>query len=295
MLSRRSAWLLLAIPIALILFWASQRSSTTLESSPTAYPDLSGRLLYLAPADAPADLFALDLGSQQADPLTEGAQISAFHISRDGQSIYYAARNQQNGADIWQLHIANRAQSLLIDCAAASCDNPQASPDGRYLAYSRLDSASLFPKIWLYDFENGLESQVSLAGQSALNPQWALNGRLIYYNFSAAAYESVLPGSEARLRTPNALGDLLTWQPDGVAFVAAEAFASTSQILRGTSGEASLQTPDPERQSALEITVTALLLYSGDSSASLLEYGDDLIEDAAPRFSPDPAAKRRPS
>ena len=287
MLSRRNTWLLLAIPIAIILLWASQRSNTNPENTSISYPNLSGHLLYLAPANGPAELFALDLATQQSIPLTDEAQITAFHISKDGLNIYYAATNQQNGANIWQLQIANRAQSLLIDCAAATCDNPQASPDGRFLAYSRLASASLYPQIWLYSFESGLESQISLIGQSALNPQWALDGRLIYYNFSTAAYESVLPGREARFRTPNALGDLLTWQPDSGAFVAAEAFTSTSDILRGTSGEASLQTPDPESQSALEITVTALLIYSENNSQSLIDYGDDLLEDAAPRFSPD--------
>jgi Tol biopolymer transport system component len=288
MISRCNAWILLAIPIAVILLWASRgQSIAPTANAPTAFSSISGSLLYLAPASGSADLFAYDLISQQSSALTDGAQISAYHASVDGKSIYYTAQNQSGGADIWNLQLVNRSQNMLINCAQATCDAPQASIDGRYLAYQRQDASSPLPQIWLHNLENNEQNQISLAGQSAFQPQWALDGRLIFYNQSLGAYESLLPGSEARLRVPNALGDPLSWQPDGETFVASEAFPSTSEILRGTSGEVSLQTPDPQSQSALEITVSALLRYSGESQQSLFDYGEELIEDAAPIFSPD--------
>ncbi len=287
MLSRRNIWLLLAIPIALVLLWASRSASAPSEAKPTAIADISGHLLYLAPANEFADLYAYDFISQQPLRLTQGAQISAFHISANGEIIYYAARNEAGGADIWQLQLNDRSKSLLIDCGNATCDTPQANFNGHYLAYQRQDSSSPLPQIWLHDFESTIESQISLEGQGAIQPQWALDGRLSYYNETVDTYEIFLPGSEIRVRTPNALGDPLSWRPDGASFVASEAFPATSGILRGSSGEASLQTPDPDFQSSVEFTITTLILYSGSSRQDLFEQGDELIEDAAPIFSPD--------
>jgi Tol biopolymer transport system component len=287
MISRRNLWLLIAIPIALILLWASRSTQTSPELQPTQYPPLAGALLYLAPASASADLFALDLDSFELVALTENASISAFDISADAAFIIYASASNSSGNALWKLDLATRNSLLLLDCGTNVCDSPKISSDDRYLAYSLQSEQSADPQIWILNLEDEATSLASREGHAAFSPIWSLDGRLTFYNQTSAAYETVLPDSPTRIITQNSIGGPLSWAFDGLSFIAAEAFPASSTILRGTSGEASLQTPDPETQSAVEITVSALLRYSADSQQSLVDYGYDLIEDANPIISPD--------
>ncbi len=286
MISRRFAWLLIAVPLALLLLWFALQPSPeeTVEESPAL--ELSGQLLYLSRANEAANLYAYDPETGATQALTEGLKISAFDASPNGQSVYFAAANNSFGADIWQLNIADQNLSQLIECGAQRCDSPQANPNGGYLAYTRLEADSGLPQVWLYSFSTADNELVSSAGQISLAPQWSPDGRLSFYNQSLSAYETMTPGSDERQLHPNALGEALSWAPDGASFVAAEGFSSFSDVVRGTTGEASLQTPEPDSLTTFEITLTALLSYRGTATESLLEYAAEQIEDAAPAFAP---------
>lgn len=157
------------------------------------------------------------------------------------------------------------------------------------LAYEFHQTQSAQPQIWLLTLSSAETQRVSLEGQASHSPAWSPDGRLSYYNQSAAAYEVVLPGANPRARFPNQTGAALTWAADALSFVTAETFPASSDILRGPSGEAGLQTPDPTTQSPIEVLVGALIRYAGDKEESLFDYGGELVEDASPIFSPDGA------
>jgi len=142
------------------------------------------------------------------------------------------------------------------------------------------------PQLFLYAFSDSTEKPISEAGEIALLPQWSPDGRLAYYNQSQQVYVVYEIASESSELIANELGEGLSWAPDGSYFVAAEAFPADSEILRGTTGEASLQTPVPGSLSPLEITLTPLLRYSPDGSEALFPNDGEVIEDAAPVFSP---------
>lgn len=286
MLSRRNAWLLLAVPVGVLLLWLLFGRQEGQPEEEVSDQGLSGQLLYLTTQGEGAVLRAYDPKSGETQALTQDLQISSFHPAPDGLFIYFAAANGDLGADIWRLSVADLSTELLIACGQENCDGPQASPDGRYLAYTRLEAATGLPQIWLYELGSGAGEALSTSGQIVRNLIWSPDGRLAYYNQTLAGYEIVGVESGERKLETNALGEGLTWLADSSAFIAAEAFRADSAILRGPTGEASLQTPEPGSQTALEITVSALLQYAEGGPVSLLDYGSEQIEDAAPSASP---------
>jgi hypothetical protein len=286
MLSRRRLVFLLAIPLILVLLWIASKQSVP-EINQAAEPiHLSEQLLFLSPLNSPANLHAYDPLSGQTKTLTTERAIESFSPATDGLSVYFSEANNQFGKDIWQLIIGDLSTNLLIDCGPESCGNPQASPDGLYLAYTRINDATGLQQVHLLEFSSDADIALSPADQIAIGPQWSLDGQLSFYNQSLAAYQFQYPGENAQSLAPNALGELLAWLPESNAFIAAEAFAADSDILRGTTGEASLQTPEPGSQSTLELTVTGLLHFQNGQYSNLFDYGLDLVEDAAPVASP---------
>ena len=93
-------------------------------------------LVYLWPADGPADLYAIDLVDNIAVRLTEQPNgILTYDVSADGHQIFYSTRlNIQNSA-IFRLDRIDGTVTQILGCTNVLCDFPQLSPQGDYLAY----------------------------------------------------------------------------------------------------------------------------------------------------------------
>lgn len=240
-------------------------------SGPTAEIDRPG-LVYLWPADAPADLYLLNPQGGQVQRLSENADVLEFSISPDGTAIYFSAGNAQGGSDLFLLPLdgALRAR-LLVACQQAACRSPQLSPDGRWLAHEYLAETPdgiLQPVQVLL---NGEGEQVLRVGDPAhenLMPSWSADGRLAFYDRDEQAFFIYDPETGASTRLPNQTGQPGSWAPDGSAFLAAEIFYVPFGPVQ-------------------EVSSSRLLRYDPANGASLDLTRAENVEDASPVYSPD--------
>jgi Tol biopolymer transport system component len=119
----------------------------------------SPRVAYLYPADGvPQNVWMVD----PADP--ENPQqitfsptgLYDFSVSPDGTKIAFSENNPLYGTnDIKLIDIASGALEQLTNCQQAACTTPSWRPDGRMIAYERIEFDDQFgnspPRIWLID------------------------------------------------------------------------------------------------------------------------------------------------
>lgn len=278
------------MPVALILLWVVQQNARpTDEVADEALPALGRGIIYLSPASGAAQLFHIDVDTEEVQQVGDAEAVTSFDVRADGGSLVYSAANALGGSDLWTLELRTRQSQLLLDCAAEQCSQPSFSPDGEQVAY-QVD----FAEVWLLDLDSGEGEQISPRGQLSNSPQWSRDGRLSYYNLIAERYEVVLPGTGMITRHPNQAGERLGWTADGSRFVAAEQFVREADSLPLEEGspaatdDAAVPTASPESIAVTgERLVSHLLGYALNEAARLFDVGENLVEDTSPAFSPD--------
>lgn len=231
-------------------------------------------LVYLWPADGPADLYALEPEEGEIRRLTHASQgILDFQTLADGSALFYSAVNASGGADLHRYDRYNQSTQRVLRCVEAVCQTPRPSPDGTLLAYQR--GAALEEvrptrlQLLRLNGDPAVETIATLS-QPTRALSWSSDGRLAYYDAGQGAYQIYDPVSGERISLPNLTGEPGTWSPDGRAFVA-------SEILLAPSGD----TPSPE-----PLNPSHLLRYnlSGGETEDLSRGLN--LEDADPVFSP---------
>jgi Tol biopolymer transport system component len=235
-------------------------------------------LVYLWPADEPADLYALDPLSGEIRQLTEGANVLDYSISRDGLSIYFSAGNSQAGADLFRLDLLSSAllsdvlvqPELKLACGQDACRSPQAAPNGKWLAYEHVEpGGENSAQVWLLDLATGEARQLGEVGYLTDNPSWSANNLLAYYD-QAGGYVFLDLDNGQRFIGPNSTGEPGVWAPDGSAFIAPEI------IYVQTEG------------GTITLGSSHLIRYTPFGPVADLTQAENL-EDTAPAYSPDSA------
>lgn len=151
------------------------------------------RVAYLAPADsAPQNIWVSELGNpDSARQVTfSPSGIYDFGVSPDGSQIAFAESNDiLRTHDIKLLDLATGGIVQLTNCQQSDCTTPIWRPDGRVIAYNRVDfmddigSATTSPtRVWLLDLTTSpattrpLFADLQILGYS---PQWSADGRRI--------------------------------------------------------------------------------------------------------------------
>lgn len=266
-------------------------------------------LLYLYPADGPANIYRMDPFNGESLQLTEAlAGVLEFHASADGSTIYFSARTGDSGSSLYRLQRgdgpwasvnprgegtpAAPSADLLLDCPLAFCRAPQVSPQGDFLAYERTagqgEEAAGFPQVWLLPISGSAPAEVAgltptppvtptLAGDpehQTYQPVWSQAGLLSFYDSSLAAFILLDPRTGQRVQFPNETGQPGAWEPTGRWFIAPELVAA--------------DTADPNLLPELAATSSSRLIEFDrqDGTTKDLTRAEDL-EDASPAFSPD--------
>lgn len=233
------------------------------------------QILYLHPAEGPADLYLLDPLSGQTERLTtiQGG-VLGFSAAPDGQQVYLSVRS---GA-ILVLDRASGEISELIACAQAACSDPQASPDGAYLAYvhtARNENGPLtYPQVIIHHLEDGSEQPADPSALSTTMPRWSSSGWLAFYDEIQQVYRLFDQESGRRVIFPNQTGGSGAWSPQGEYFIAPEIFLIPNAYV-GSTGN-------------LEPMPTSHLLrfdLSSETSLDLTE--ENTLEDTGPAIAPD--------
>ncbi len=237
------------------------------------------QLLYLWPADGPADLYALETIEGEIQRLTRSPHgVLDYSLDPAGLSLYYSAVNSQGGADLYRLDRLTGASELLLPCPEDQCRQVRSSPQGDRLAFVRAplvpEPGSAMASVEVLALDSGSGTEPRTLGELAEPTDalaWSALGLLLYHDAGESAYVAVDPASGERFEFPNQTGEPGAWAPDGRGFVAPELLAL----------------PGVETSTGEPVTPSHLMRYEIDSPSAQDLSQLLFIEDTSPAFSPD--------
>ena len=154
-------------------------------------------------------------GSGAPEPLTEisDASILPIAFSPDGRQLLSGKTEGLQDISILNLDGSDTPRVLLGE-KEFNEQNPQISPDGRWLAYQSDESGS--PQIWVRPFPDTNAGRWQITTEGGTRPLWNRNGReLFYYVESEGAMMAVPVATDGSFKagTPTELfrGDYLTY------------------------------------------------------------------------------------
>jgi len=195
--------------------------------SPAWSPD--GRWIYFASARSAiggaTSLWRLafpvdDASAPRIERVTYG---EASHIepelSRDGRRLAY--HRAEFAPDLWEVDLSSGALRQLTREATGE-DNPDASPNGRRLAYASF-RAGVGGQIGWLDLDSGERRIVSPPGERIPGiPRWSPDGRSLMYRLSGARDDKIVVQELGSLSTrelvsggPGVSLNAPVWSPDG--------------------------------------------------------------------------------
>ena len=180
----------------------------------------SGRVLYIESDTTGWDqLFAQSLAGGNPIQYTQAPSgITGYSISPDRKTILYTVFKNEADTSIWAINSDGSQNHLVLDCPQAECNSPEWYPDGKKIAYERLDNTlnSSIPRfsIWWLDMGTGKTQPVfqdqsfpSSAPKFSPDGQWlsyisAANNTLVIYSLKdghnislALGNQSIIPES----------------------------------------------------------------------------------------------------
>ena len=139
--------------------------------------------------------------------------ITGYSVAPDQKTLLYTVFKTGGGTSIWAINADGTQSHLVLDCPQAECDSPEWYPDGKKIAYERLDNAqdSSIPRfsIWWLDLETGktlpvFQDQTFASSAPKFSPdgQWmsyisAANNTLVIYHLKDGRSISLSLGSQA--------------------------------------------------------------------------------------------------
>ncbi len=186
--------------------------------------DSSREIVFVRAEAQGGDLFLLR--GEEIKALTQtGGKIYEFSTAANGESLIFSRYNDSSGLDIWQISSNGNDARQLVACGADWCQGGVLSPDGSYLAYSRIafssaTAGSAQAEIWILDMKKGenapLDDVETGAGEQ---PVWSPDGaRLAYYDPLEMGIKIVNMSDRSRqFLDAGYVGG--SWSPDGKALV----------------------------------------------------------------------------
>ncbi|MDZ4770590.1 MAG: Ig-like domain-containing protein [Chloroflexota bacterium] len=238
------------------------------------------RVGYLFPADgSPQNIWLVDPAVPDAPrQITQSPTgIFDFAVSPNGNEIAFSEANPIDSSyDIKLIDLETGGLRQLTNCLDASCTNPVWHPNGRQLAYERVeynsgaDSIGQSPtRIWLLDLATSPASTRPLFNESQIlgySPQWSADGSRIALYDRASVSTLVHDLTDGRiLAVPNPSGAIGALSPDGTRLAYTELI-----LIDGGGSRSSLKIVD---------------LASG--SETVLTAPDQGISDQRAQWSPD--------
>jgi hypothetical protein len=247
------------------------------------------RIVYLWPAEGPAELYARTLEADEPLQLTDTSGVLDYSLTADGSAVAYAAYAVTGQVEIRLRELPSGDDRLLHACLEGMvCRAPALSPDAGWLAFEVHDGnpdgrapGAVLVRVHLVRVNGGEPAfPLAAADHATSQPVWSPLGWLAYYDHTLQAYAFVVepagPDQPVDLYIPNALGDRGDWSPDGETFVLPELVFVA-------------ETPTVESEDQPPVFYSHLYRVDVRSGAVLDLSGEEgyLVEDAGPAFSPD--------
>jgi Tol biopolymer transport system component len=246
------------------------------------------RIVYLWPADGPADLFVRSLSGEDSTRLTTTELgVYDYCVSGDRTSLTYTAERPDGGTDLRLLDLPTLQDRLVYACPEAHrCRAPAMSADGNWLAFEQVEirpgpGDDWLPgpsRVWAVSLTQEEPAfPIAPADHVSSAPSWSPQGWLAYYDNTRKAIALIdlvageIPTPSGYL--PTELGDIGSWSPDGQYLVFPEIIFTSDED------------GDEERTSFYSHLFRTDLSTGVQTDLSVLRAG--LVEDASPAYSPD--------
>ncbi len=190
----------------------------------------SPRILYLWPADGPADLYTIHADGLDRVRLTEtAAGVFDYTLNAERNRIIYAAAREDGGSDLHVLDLVSGEQRLVYSCPQeVKCQELALDSSGEVLAFERYEftvwaagKPVLGPsQIWAIRLDGEADAfPIGNIDHVTTNPDWSSIGWLAYYDNTLKAFVLVDtvngPTPQPFYYLPNELGLKGSWSPDG--------------------------------------------------------------------------------
>lgn len=244
------------------------------------------QVLYLAPAEGPARLIGHPLREAFGQPLPEpSAEIADYDVARAAGILAYLQADAEGVFSLYHHDLATGERTEVYECpVGVRCLQVAVSPDGSWVALVRRETAEsdtgvrqlTARRVWVMGTRPDAEPvPLGREGAESHSPAWAAQNQLGYYDADrgvVAVVERESDGTwEEVSAVPHPLGERWSWSPDGRFVVFPEVELLEDSPVKGVDFYGHLYRVEIE---------TGLRT---DLSGGL----GDLVEDAAPAYSPD--------
>lgn len=185
-------------------------------------------VLYLAPADVPVQslwLASLDGDDPPTEIFPTDFGVFDYEVAPDGARIILTVFNDQGGSDLWLVNADGSSPRPALECGPAICSDPAWAPDGRQIAYERVEpspDAGLGPsRVWLYAVSSGETVPIFQDNQMlGFDPTWSPDGsRLAYFDPRQGVIRVLELESGGGFLIRSAMGTVGEFSPDGTEMV----------------------------------------------------------------------------
>ncbi|MDX1600148.1 MAG: Ig-like domain-containing protein [Anaerolineales bacterium] len=244
------------------------------------------QVLYLTPPEGATQLVAHPLGRAFGQPLlAPELSISDYDVSADNSSLVYLARMPDGAESVHLLDLVSGESSAIHTCAPdIRCLQVVLSPDARWIALEVQRSRETDTGVRQTTAHRVLVLPTQGAGEptplgpensASRFPSWAADNRLGYYDAASSSVVVVERASDGDWRdvasVPHPLGERWTWSPDGRFIVFPEVELLDEPTADGVEFYSHLYRVEVETGLRTNLSGTP----------------GDLVEDAAPSYSPD--------
>ncbi len=212
-------------------------SEPGLEVDPVWLPD--GRSIVYSEAEGGSypHMVRRALGAFASEELTKRGEFQfAGSFSPDASTLFYTRTDSHTQGDIFRLDMATRTSRAVLNSSFDE-DDPQVSPDGKWLAFT--SDATGSPEIYLHSLAGSDAAPIRISASGGRSPRWRQDGRELFYLSPLHDLTSVVPRSDDNWSdttiTPlfRAPADTRHFAaaPDGQSFVMLEGAAAASDSL----------------------------------------------------------------
>jgi Tol biopolymer transport system component len=138
--------------------------------------------LYSGPADSPGQEKLL---LHTDEPKDEN------RWSKDGRFLVFSSTSNKTGRDIWALPLSGEAKPVSFVQTQFQERGATASPDGRWLAYTSLESGTSEIYVRPFTTEAGAAPKWLVSKGGGFRPNWRFDGKVLYYISTGAEMMAV--------------------------------------------------------------------------------------------------------
>ncbi|MEW6757298.1 MAG: protein kinase [Acidobacteriota bacterium] len=213
----------------------------TLGAGPEAASSLSrdGRRLAYSTSINRGALVLVDLATGERTSVRPGREAYEPDLSPDGAALVFTG-NRGGRFDLWRVPLTGGrpgGEPERLTETKGSCSHPTFSPDGKWIAYHRLEEGER--DVWLMPAGGGEPSRVKGKGSSEFLPEWSPDGRSLAFLSDRSGSHEVwaVPVREGRVGDSwerlTRLGVGLfgfAWSPEGNALACVAGAAGSSDV-----------------------------------------------------------------